>query len=537
MMLQSFSFYERFGAWWHRIQSQNPVLLLVLIALIPRLLAAVFAKGYAMSDDHFTLEEVSWHWFLPNYGNFFYNDGTGDPPGHSIIYPFINHCLIRFSVLIGMEKPQAFMLVIRIVHALYSLLVVYAGYRLAEALAEHHEQKSTIAWHTGLALALFWLLPFMSVRNLIEMICIPPVMVGMMLVVRSLRGDSLRIILLAGMCFGIAFVFRYQTIVMTGMVGLLLLVRYSFIRSVVFGVGVLIVATLLHGITDWIIWGKPFAQFLAYTKYNALHGADYTQGPWYNYVLLVIGLGLPPVSFVMIYRSGQDFLRRWVQRHTEAHQLSVWLFVVLPAVMFIVVHSFYPNKQERFILPAVPLLLIAGWVAWHHQDIQTRWARWMMRWYWSINILLLTLFTFTYSKKARVETLTWLSEQNDVTALLVDGVRENAHLPLMYLYPSPLAPRTLPLITTENNGVAGDAEYTALQVRIDSVEHRHGRINYVLVIGQNDHAQRIQRLETLLRGRLQAAVTITPSLLDDIVYALNPKYNVNLTSVIYRVVP
>ncbi len=543
----SSSLIARCRAWWHEAYQQNPIMLLLCIAFIPRLLAVFFAKGYAMSDDHFTLQDVSWHWFLPNWGNWFYNDGTGDPPGHSIAYPFINHCLMRFSVLIGMEKPQEFMLVIRFVHALYSLIVVYASYRIAEELTQGHECSKAIAWRAGLSVALLWIMPFMSVRNLIEIICIPPLMMGLLYVLRAIRLDSARLIVVAGMCFGLAFVFRYQTIVMTGVVGLLLLTRYNVLRSILFGMGAVLVATAIHGTADWLIWGKPFAQFLAYTKYNATHGNDYTSGAWYNYLLLVIGLLVPPTSLILLYRLvrhiGVLVRQAWQPKTTQLststtswQNAHAWLYVVLPALAFIVVHSFYPNKQERFILPAIPALLTACVVAWYSYRERGRYARALMVWYWVINTCLLVLFTLTYSKKARVETLTWLSERDDLHALLVDGVRENAHLPIMYLYRSPLVPRTLPIITTENDGVVGDSAYMRLRREIDSVQQNHTAINYVLVIGMNDHSGRVERLQRLLRKHLQPQRTITPSLLDDIVYRLNPKYNVNLTSIIYKVV-
>jgi hypothetical protein len=93
----------------------------------------------------------------------------------------------------------------------------------------------------------------------------------------------------------------------------------------------------------------------------------------------------------------------------------------------------------------------------------------------------------------------------------------------------------LPVVTTENEGIVGDSSFVQLQSAIDSVQINHAPINYVLVIGMNDHSARVARLQTLLHKRLEPQTTITPSLLDDIVYRLNPKYNVNLTSIIYKV--
>ena len=113
------------------------------------------------------------------------------------------------------------MFVVRFLHAAYSLLVVYYGYRIAEALSDRPTARKA-----GLVLALFWPLPFLSVRNLIEVVCIPPLMAGMYYAVAS--RSNLRNAFVAGLWFGLAFVFRYQTLLVTGTVGLVFLFRKEF---------------------------------------------------------------------------------------------------------------------------------------------------------------------------------------------------------------------------------------------------------------------------------------------------------------------
>ncbi len=62
---------------------------------------------------------------------------------------------LLFSLLgaVGLKDPMAAMVVVRLLHALWSLVVVRTGYRIALRLGNEE-----IAWRTGLFLALFGLL-------------------------------------------------------------------------------------------------------------------------------------------------------------------------------------------------------------------------------------------------------------------------------------------------------------------------------------------------------------------------------------------
>jgi hypothetical protein len=56
----------------------------------------------------------------------------------------------------------------------------------------------------------------------------------------------------------------------------------------------------------------------------------------------------------------------------------------------------------------------------------------------------------------------------------------------------------------------------------------------VVFLTKNDLEKRISRLNAILPS-LTYEATITPSIADQLLYFLNPKHNVNQTSVIYKV--
>src|SRR5687767_9763243 len=134
---------------------------ILVIALAVRLVAAFFSKGYAYHDDHFDIISIAQDWVygIPVWLN------EDLPPRHSMFYAGIHYGLFYFLEQIGITQPTTKMLVVRLLHALYSLLVVYFGYKITEALSGQRDARIV-----GLMLALVWFMPFMSVRNLVEMV-------------------------------------------------------------------------------------------------------------------------------------------------------------------------------------------------------------------------------------------------------------------------------------------------------------------------------------------------------------------------------
>ena len=98
--------------------------------------------------------------------------------------------------------PKIAMILNRLIHALLSMCVVYFGIRITDKLASRKE-AITVGW----ILALLWLMPFMSVRNLVEMVSAPFLMWGIWLL---LNHNSKKYFFLGGVLVGLSISFRYQ---------------------------------------------------------------------------------------------------------------------------------------------------------------------------------------------------------------------------------------------------------------------------------------------------------------------------------------
>ncbi len=487
-----------------RFWNEHPLTAIILVALVPRIVAAIFSKGYAMHDDHFGPIENPF--IVMQYPDFWIH--RGGVYGHSFVYPGLHYLLFNFLDLLGIRDPQNVMYVVRLLHAFYSLLIVYFGFKIAEELSNRET-----AIKTGLILALFWALPFLSVHNLIEVVCVPPLMAGSYYTLVMDRKP--RNALLAGLCFGLAFIFRYQTLSFIGVVGLILLFqkRYKEVAKVVGGF--LTITIVLQGGMDTFAWGYPFASFIEYVRYNMSHSEDYTTGPWYNYLLLVLGALIPPLSFLLLY----GMLKNW--RRT--------LILVVPLLVFFILHSSFPNKQERFILPILPLIIVLGFVGWDgivqnsgfwQNRRRTLKAMWI--WFWIVNMVLLIPFSLYYCKKTRVEAMYSLYGKN-VTGLLQAGGKDGVTQPPFFYcgkYPIGMID-----ISTEQQLIACKAQLATVS----------NPPNYLLFYGPDDFEERVQQIERVLGVKLKLERLCSPSFLDYVFYLLNPRHNKNETIFVFKV--
>ena len=147
----------------YQFKQNNEFKGILFVALIIRLVAAIFSQGYGMHDDHFLVIEAaaSWtdgydynHWLPWSHGN------KGVPQGHSFTYVGLNFIYFWMMKSIGLVNPKGLMFFNRLLHALASLFVVWYGMKITEKLSNQSNAK-TVGWF----LSLLWMIPYVSVRN------------------------------------------------------------------------------------------------------------------------------------------------------------------------------------------------------------------------------------------------------------------------------------------------------------------------------------------------------------------------------------
>jgi hypothetical protein len=495
---------------------QHPLRLIIILAVVFRLIAVFFSRGFGWFDDHFLIIEAAQSWVDGHdYNNWLpWSEGNKGPGGHNLFYSGLHYLLFKFFDYIGFTDPQGKMLVVRLLHAALSLAVVVIGYKLALRLG--NRRTAAIA---GLLLAIFWIFPFISVRNLIEFTCVPFLLWGTAILMHE--GSRRRTLLngfLAGLVLGIAFSMRFQSLVYIGGIGLGLIILGRWKEALGTGIGVVVTAFLLLATIDMYIWGYPFAELIEYVHYNMHNYAEYTVGPWYQYILVLLLLLIPPVSIFLLYGFFHAFAKNWKK----------YLLIFFPVILFLVFHSYYPNKQERFIIPVIPFIIIAGTVGW--MQFRERSAFWSkhkklnhIAWtfFWVLNTILLLGITGTYSKRARVESMSYLSRYQGIDHIVVENSNRE-HINLMPMY---YLGQWVGYVEINNTRSAEDvaAWYASDDLR---------KPDFIIIQGDKNFKERRDAVREAFPG-FEFEVKITPGMIDRVLFWLNP-VNENQNWYIYR---
>ena len=496
----------------YKTWDERPLLLIMGLAIFFRLLAAIFAKGWGMFDDHFIVIESAGEWsvgklneWLPGY------PGNHGPTGHNMFYPGLHYVLFTFLNKIGLTDPQGKMCIDRLLHGALSLVTVYCGYRIAETL--DGKRSARLA---GMLLAILWFMPWMSVRDLVEMASVPFFMAGFWMIIRKQASE--RVFLswfVAGLFFGMAFNIRPQTVFYPFGIGVIYLFRKEWKSLFALTLGTLLSITIVQGGIDRVIWGYPFAELLTYLDVCMSGRNDYICLPWYNYFLTILGLLIPPVSVFLFF----GFIRKW-KKH---------FIIFLPTLIYFAFHSWFPNKQERFILPMIPLFIVVGSIGW--TEFYDKSAFWLknrklskISWnfLWVLNILALFVLCFTYSKKARVEAMIYLSRYDNIKALAVlDEENHPEMMPKFYL-------NQYPVIYSDIIGY----ERVDSVLSIASKQKKPNPPQFILFTGDKGIAPLVIKARKFFPG-LVYETTIEPGFTDALVHWLNP-INKNRRIFIYR---
>lgn len=465
---------------------------ILTVGLFFRVLTAVFSEGYGMHDDHFLTIEASSSWA----NNYDYNHwlpwtegSTGKPEGHSFTYVGLNYLFFASCKFIGINDPKILMVINRLLHALLSILVVYFGVKITEKVS-NRKNAITVGW----ILSLLWLLPFMSVRNLVEMVSIPFLMWGMWLLLKA--ENSRKLFFYAGLLIGFAISFRFQVAIFTVGVAGYYLFKRQFTAFFYFSLGNIVSFCLTQGPVDFYVWGYPFAEFTGYVAYNLHQGTQYLPNTnYFMYFYVLFGVLLFPFGLLI----GTGFFRSAKKQ----------LFLFVPTAAFIVFHTLYPNRQERFILSILPFFIILGVIGFESLKERAFWNKaWNFSWkfFWILNIPLLLFFTFASTKKSRIDAMYALygTEKNNPKILMEgSGDAATSQMPKFY----------------------ANKWYASFKDVAELTKDSTFKADYIFFSGKGELNERVAFYKKQYPN-LHLFKVCAPSTIDQIVHDLNPR-NVN----------
>jgi len=267
--------------------------------------------------------------------------GTGFIPwefrdgARSWFLPGIIALLWRVAASFGVQSSLTLVAGARACVVLASAVALWQSARLCARLA-----SPRAAFVAVLVLAVLPASVVFGYRTLSESLSAPLIVLSAL----WLLDGSARRTCASAVCITLATLLRYQN-ALFGLVFLLWLGGDRRRRDVLlyFGSGV---ATLsFGGLLDWVTWGRPFQSLIAYVDFNVLLGGASTFGVepvWYYVKALWDGTGPALLMFGLLAVLGG--------RRVPGLGLAV--------LSSLLVHSFIPHKELRFLVPALPLACV-----------------------------------------------------------------------------------------------------------------------------------------------------------------------------------
>ena len=339
------------GKWLRRV---------LLAAAFVRLFVAIFSEGYLMVDDHFLAVEPVSSWVCgENNANWCPNDynQVDHPQPFSYAYYFLNFLILKLCALSGVINPFTQAFVLRLAHAILSLWSVYLFVKLAERLISSVTWRMYAIW--------FWVfggvVTVFSVHQLVETACIPFVLLAYLYVLKYFERERLGLICIAAMAFSVSVGMRYQLVFFPLTLGMYLLWKRKWSGALLFGV-FFSLGFAITQIDNVLFWHKPIYQHLLdYQAYNSTHYADYPSNI-FSYLSFISYYIFPFITilFVLSIRRKSSAFEDASSNSSKgvSQDAAQAVFIFIGTVVFIGFHLIFPNRQERFLLPAVPLALV-----------------------------------------------------------------------------------------------------------------------------------------------------------------------------------
>lgn len=463
-------------------------------AIAFRLIAVIFSQGYGMHDDHFLIIEASTSWVDGyDYNNWLpWTEGNKGPDGHSFSYVGLNYIYFLIMKFFGVADPKILMLFNRLIHAALSMIIVVYGIKITRKFST--EQNAV---RVGWLLALAWAIPLLSVRNLVETAATPLLILGFWYLIRE---KGIKDFLWAGLLIGFAVSFRYQIGVFAIGLAAYYFFQWKWKPFLLFCSGVLIVFLITQGVVDYMIWGYPFAEMLGYIMYNMKEGTAYMPNQnYFMYFMVLAGSMLFPFGLLMM----TGFFRSWKK----------YFILFMPTIVFILFHTLYPNRQERFILTILPFFIILGVLGYDlFKNSKAKEKIWKFSWvaFWVLNIPMLFIASTTYTKKSRVESMYAIyGNGKEANLILCEGTGNNSTSMLPRFY-----------CGNWNTGMVNRTD-SAQSLKVnDSFEY-----DYIYFFADKDLTRRVNQYKTIY-PKMTLKKKCHPSLIDALMRKLNPR-NVN----------
>jgi phosphatidylinositol glycan class B len=319
---------------------------LIWLSLLLHIVAAWFSVGYYHPDEHYQILEFA-----------AYKAGMG--PASDLPWEFAAECRPALQPFMAwgalMLLKSAGPLWISFFLRLFAAVLGWFSTFIFSFVALRWVQKPELKKWVLIVASFLWFLPFIHCRFSAESLGGSFFFLALALQLGMSRRQGINLIL-CGIGYGMAYVFRLQMIIILGALLLWMLFahKYTFRQYVLMGVGFLLPFLLNFLLSKWLYGHYVFADW-NYVKVNILEGkaAQFGTMPVWGYFQLIWSLGkwLNIILLLLVILA-------WIRMPRNP---LTWT-----GIAFLVAHSLIGHKELRFLWPyvnAMPLLLVCGFAA------------------------------------------------------------------------------------------------------------------------------------------------------------------------------
>lgn len=407
---------------------------ILLAGTIARALTAIFNYGYFAIDDYYilffsvpaqapALDALSTTYTIPGV--------------RSMVPEYIIRVVGELAYQAGFEDPLNQIRFIFVFLGIFSIPTMVLGFKYLSDmfLPDSEEASSSHSFNrfiplTGVFLLAFhFIMPLVSTRPLIESMSAPFLLASVYSFSKYWFHSNRMELAFAIFWLAVASTFRFQAgFCIFGLAGF---AAYKSWKEKDLGIWIFfgvsgIISFFLTGLPDLILRGSLHSSLIAYLKYNLSHSNSYGESPWFAYIPSLLMLTLPP----LLVGRYKDF--PWKKTYGKLAPVLAYVLV------FIFLHSIVPHKEERFLLPVLPLylMLLAPLAAYWLTRAGAERA-WRVIFFLVLNFFLLFMLMFFPLQRNSIGLVRYLHEHKDILELY--SYKDSlTHLPVSYAYRDPL---------------------------------------------------------------------------------------------------
>ena len=321
--------------------------------------------------------------------------------------PLVHLGIVKSAHALGVTHPMTqFRVDLAVVGLVAFLLTLWAGVTTFAAYEEPERSRHRTVF--AALLGFYFLAALLLTRPMVESMSAPFLAAAAALACRYQASGKRSALVLSIVALTIGAMHRPQIgVCAVAIVALALWLRRWKDLAIVATVGV--VCIIASGMLDYWLIGEFHATLRRYIAINTQYSGNWSRSPWYIFPLLFIALSIPP-AFFLRYR-GLD----WRARYGPLRATMLFF------ATFLLAHMMISHKEERFMIPALPLFLMLLTPLLTYLVERWREFPWRLGYLGVVNGVLLLLAVTSAPQRAALGLARYIDQYPEITSVAQVG--------------------------------------------------------------------------------------------------------------------